>query len=241
MTLYSIQYGTTQIEYEVEYIARATLAIDVHPDLSVSVRAPEGTSLQDIEKRVKKRARWIAEQQRFFEQYLPRPPERTYVSGETHFYLGKQYRLKVIQSTNSFEGVLLKRGYLQMYLQEASNTARKRTLLDKWYRRRAKKYFQKRLDWWQKQLGASLPGPPMLLRAMPYRWGSYTQSGNILFNPELIKAPAACIDYVVAHELCHMVHPNHSIEFYQLLASLVPDWKTRKDRLETFMSAQSSF
>ena len=106
---YSVQYGNTLISYEVSFAARKTLAIEVHPDLRVTVRAPEGSELETIQQKVKKRVPWILRQQRQFESYLPKLPPRQYVSGETHRYLGRQYRLKV--SNSEAERVKLSRGY----------------------------------------------------------------------------------------------------------------------------------
>jgi len=92
--LHKYQYGKTTINYQVKFADRKTLKINVHPDKSIETIAPIGTSLQAIAQKVEKRARWIVEQQRFFDAFLPRTPIRQYLSGETHKYLGKQYLLK---------------------------------------------------------------------------------------------------------------------------------------------------
>ena len=94
--MYAIQYGQTEIEFRLEHRDRETLEIAVEPDATVSVVAPIGTSLEDVFAKVKKRAAWIRKQQRYFSQFLPRTPDRQYVSGETHLYLGRQYRLKIV-------------------------------------------------------------------------------------------------------------------------------------------------
>jgi hypothetical protein len=74
--------------------------------------------------------------------------------------------------------------------------------------------------------------PRLRLRHMPKRWGSWTKRGVIYLNPELILAPPSCIDYVVTHELCHLVHASHGAEFFALLRKTMPDWEQRKARLE---------
>jgi predicted metal-dependent hydrolase len=89
MSTQSVQYGTAEIQYELTYAQRKTLGISVRPDLRVTVKAPEGTPLEEIEARVLKRVPWIRKQQKDFERYLPHLPPRQYVSGETHRYLGR--------------------------------------------------------------------------------------------------------------------------------------------------------
>ena len=106
--LQTVQYGGSTIEYTVSYAPRRTLAISVHPDLHVTVTAPEGSDRDAIQQKVCKRAPWILRQQRDFARYSPDYPPRQYISGETHRYLGRQYRLKVIES--KLEMVKLSRG-----------------------------------------------------------------------------------------------------------------------------------
>jgi hypothetical protein len=75
-----------------------------------------------------------------------------------------------------------------------------------------------------------------IFRSMPRRWGSWSRSGRISLNPDLIRAPTACIDYVITHELIHLIHPHHGPAFYELLETLMPDWRSRKQRLERTLS-----
>jgi predicted metal-dependent hydrolase len=74
--------------------------------------------------------------------------------------------------------------------------------------------------------------PPLMVRRMEQRWGSCTPSGRALLNPHLILASTACIDYVVVHELCHLQHPHHGRDFYELLGRMMPNWKDRKAKLD---------
>jgi predicted metal-dependent hydrolase len=82
------------------------------------------------------------------------------------------------------------------------------------------------------QNGHALP----IFRSMPRRWGSWTASGRISLNPDLIRAPTAGIDNVIAHELIHLIHPHHGQAFYDLLETLIPNWRSRKQRLERLLS-----
>ena len=226
-----IRFGKNQIHFALLYSNRKTLGISVHPDTSVEVKAPKDSDLDLIRDKVRKRASWIVKQKRYFERFLPDVPSKNYVSGETFRYLGKQYRLKVYQSEK--EQVLLKGGFLEVYTQEKSNRRKVKSLLDNWYRERALTQFEQRIKkLLEESLRIKAKYPKIKLKVMAKRWGSCTKGGTIFVNPELIKAPSTCIDYVLMHELCHLVEHNHSPKFYRLLDRAMPDWKKRKEKLE---------
>jgi predicted metal-dependent hydrolase len=229
---YVLHYGGQRIPFRVEYRRRKHLAISVLPDLRVEVVAPLGTDLDAILPRVEKRAGWIARQLRFFEQYQPTQPAPSYVSGETHLYLGRQYRLKVAQGTP--ESVKLVGRFFRAEVRTPHDTLRIRELLDGWYREHARRVFDLRLAWCLESvtpLGLIAP-PRIVVRRMAKRWGSCTKAGSVLLNLDLVKAPVHCIDYVIVHELCHLKVLNHGKEFYRLLSRCLPDWESRKKRLE---------
>ena len=229
-TTHTLPYGTTTIQYRLSFTPRKTLAIDVHPDLSVWVKAPEGTDLPDIEAKLKKRAPWILRQQRQFEVYLPHLPPREYVSGETHRYLGRQYRLKVQQA--EAEGVKLTRGYFYITVRDKTDTDQVKTLLTDWYRRQARRVFKEQLDrCLERTRFLKLDYPEMEIRRMETRWGSCTPEGKILLNLKLIQVPKQYIDYVIVHELCHLKEHNHSRRFYTLLDKVMPDWRQKREKL----------
>jgi predicted metal-dependent hydrolase len=231
-----IEYGRERIHYEVRFLTtRQTLGIEVHPDSRVVVRAPVHCPEALIAQRVQKRAAWISRQLAEFERYRPRTPPRQYVSGESHLYLGRQYRLKV--QAGEPAGVKLLRGQLIVSLRRGSclpsesEPERVKALLRRWYLERAKTAFGDVLD-------ASLPQfkgrerPRLIVRAMRSRWGSLSRGGTMTLNVNLIRAPRRCIEYVVTHELCHLEHRDHDAKFFRLLGRLMPDWERRKRRLE---------
>lgn len=227
-----VAYGNTTIAFSIRRTGRKTLAIEVHPDLSVRVVAPAASSLAAIREKVLKRARWIVRQQAYFEQFLPRTPERQYVPGETHFYLGRKYVLRVRPANK--EEVKLKGGQLVVFLNDVNDTMGIKRLLGSWYYAHAKRRFQQTIEdclsrFKKHQLAT---GPPLTVKRMERRWGSCTPNGRIILNPEIIKTPAKCIEYVVIHELCHLIHPNHSREFYELQTEIMPDWEKWKLKLE---------
>jgi hypothetical protein len=232
---HEVAFGSERIAFRLRRSKRKTLAIAVRPDTSVLVTAPRGADVEAVTAKVRKRAVWIRRQVRFFERYLPSVPPRRYVSGETHRYLGRQYWLKVVEAAR--RNVKLKGRFIWVETPERLDTKRVRRVVEGWYLERAQTAFARSLEACLPRLRGQLEGAPRLhLRRMPKRWGSWTGRGAICMNPELVRAPASCIDYVVTHELCHLVHGNHGEEFLALLRKAMPDWETRKARLESIMA-----
>lgn len=229
-----IQYGNTLINYNLEFAERKTLGIKVHPDKSVNVCAPIGSSVEKVREKVKSKASWIVKQQDFFLSFHPLTPARKYVSGETHLYLGRQYRLKLHQDKS--ESVKLSGGYIHVYTQDLSNKTHIQELLKQWYKSKAEVHFNQLFNELKPISKKFYELEPQLsYRWMKKRWGSCDKNGKIHLNLELMKAPKKCIEYVIVHELCHLKYLNHSTAFYALLERVYPDWKATKDRLERLM------
>lgn len=225
-----LSYGRNTIRYEVRFLAsRQTLAIEVHPDSRVLVRAPVDCPEALIAERVQKRAAWISRQLAEFERYRPRTPARQYVNGESHLYLGRQYRLKL--TSGELSSVKLARGQLLVTLPGAPEPERIKALLHRWYLDRARSVFTEILD--ASVLGfKDVDRPRLIVRAMQSRWGSLSRAGSMTLNVNLVRAPRPCVEYVVVHELCHTRHRDHGTRFYRLLEQVMPDWEQRKQRLE---------
>ncbi len=227
---HQLQYGTTTIEFHLSYRDRKTLGIQVYQ--RVHVIAPEHASKEKINQKVRHRARWIKRQQRYFSDLQRKQIPREYISGETHRYLGRQYRLKVRETTEK-EEVKLKGQFFWIWVKNKRDTQRVKQLLNRWYRNHAENKFQERLDiCYEKMRREQLPYPDLQIRKMKKRWGSCTRNQRILLNPELIKTPLYCIDYVIIHELCHLKVPHHGNAFYKLKEKYLPNWKNYKKRLE---------
>lgn len=230
-----IEYGGHAIEFAVVRRKRTTLEIAVEPDTTVVVAAPLGASLEAIAEKVRKRASWVYRQQHFFLQFVPRTPPRRYIPGETHLYLGRQYRLKVVASKE--RGVKLRRGFLVVESDEPKRPDVIRELLNSWYRARARVRFAERLE----ACLDRFPNPEglrpkqLIIRQLRRRWGSLSPTRSMLLNLRLIQAPVDSIDYVITHELCHMVQPHHGPAFLRLLDRILPDWQSRKQRLEMLL------
>ena len=230
---FAVTYGTHSIAYSLERRDRATLDITVQPDGSVEVVAPMNSSDLDIADRIRKRARWILRQQDFFMQFLPRTPPRRWVPGETHLYLGRQYRLRVGEVAGKRQ-VRLIGGFLVLDGVKFDDSITIETLVDSWYRARARLQFERRLELCQTRFvtPAAFQPASVQLRRMPTRWGSMSASGRLSLNPNLVRAPVDAIDYVITHELCHLAVSNHGRAFVDLLSGAMPDWESRKLRLE---------
>lgn len=223
--------GAGVVRGEVHFTTRKTLAITVTPDGGVEISAPKGTHPSELTANLQKKIPWIRRQQRHFLKFRPPLPPRQYVSGETHYYRGRQYRLKIVMGTPA--GVSLRSGRLMVTTTKPDDREGVREMLEEWYSARAAECFQKLLTAaWTTIAIRPCPAPVLQIRPMRKRWGSFTRGGKVLLNPELIKAPVVCQEYVVVHELCHLVRPDHSRTYFALLGRVMPDWQERKARLD---------
>jgi len=235
-----IEYGSKRIDFRLEYSDRKTLGITVTPDLDVFVKAPVDTAVDIIKERLRKKAPWIIRQLSFFLSFQPRLTDRKFVGGETHLYLGKQYRLKVISDelgVMSSEGVKLKGQFLEVHTAKKDKV---KELVQTWYLGKAKERFHQLalplFDAFIKRNNMEAAVYNLSIRQMPTRWGSCTAKGRIILNPELIKAPKACIEYVIVHELCHLVHHDHTQKFLDLQTREMPEWEKWKNKLERLLA-----
>lgn len=231
-TMLSFFYGDERITFERVNRQKAGKAlIKVHPDCRVQVSAMPDVPDAELVQAAKKRGRWIYEQLRTFRAQLEHVKPREYVSGESHYYLGRQYLLKVMVDPSSVQSVKLYRGKLEVSVRER-NVERIKSLLEGWYKEKAKEVFKSRLDAIMTQAIWIEKAPELRILTMQTQWGSCSPNGRITLNPLLVKAPRECIDYVILHELCHIAEHNHSERFYRLLSQVMPKWETTKAKLD---------
>jgi predicted metal-dependent hydrolase len=209
---------------------RRTVEVRVEPDKGVTVLIPSSASNDRVEAILRKRVRWIRRQQREFERLPPAPPPRRWVAGETHRYLGRQYRLKLCSARQ--RSVKMMGRYFVVTLPSTGDRAGIQRLMMDWYRSHAYSLLKARVE---KSLAATtwldFSPPPITVRALTRRWGSATKGGQVTFNLDLVQLPLPCIDYVVAHELVHIKIPNHSPAFWRMLDRVMPDWRKWRHRL----------
>jgi predicted metal-dependent hydrolase len=228
----TIHFGSKQIDFRLEYSDRKTLGITVTSDMEVLVKAPIETSIEKVKEKLRKKAPWIIKQQSFFLSFHPKTPVRKFIGGETHLYLGRQYRLKIISS--KIESVKLKGKHIEV---STSDRSRTKQLVNEWYLINAKTKFHSISQPLIKNFKKHKVEPSsIVLREMPTRWGSCTPKGKIILNPELIKAPKPCIEYVIIHELCHLIHHDHTQKFIDLQTKEMPDWEKWKMKLEKLLA-----
>ena len=235
MELKSIPYGNSRIDFCLKRNERKTLGIKVYPDGSTVVTAPIETPYEKVTEKVKSKAQWIDKQKDFFMFFEPRTKQKLYESGESHLYLGKNYRLKITESKT--KSVKLKGGFIVIKTNDKNNKKAIEKELKKWYKSKAILHFE---NLYKNRLGLAkeLSNKESSLKYMWYenRWGSCFKDGTISLNLELIKSPKECIDYVIVHELCHLVHHNHSTKFYSLLSKKLPKWRDSKNKLERLLA-----
>jgi predicted metal-dependent hydrolase len=225
-------FGSETIRFSVVRRVRKTLSISVLPNQQVEVFAPEDASSERIIEKVRNRAPWICKQLRYYDQFQPKTPERRYVGGETHLYLGRQYKLKVIPGIRN--NVTMQRGQLIVLSTKPGRAMQTRELVRDWMLQRAQTKFAERLDICRERF----PDPEkvipnsVIIRELSSRWGSMTGKRNLVLNRALIGASTESIDYVITHELCHIDHPHHGSAFFDQLRRVMPDWEKRKSRLE---------
>lgn len=232
MEKHVVSFGEKQIEFMLNRKKVKSVILKVDPSMNIIVSAAGNVPLDFILNYVKEKGRWILKKLEYFEDAQAYETDKEFQSGESIKYLGKQYRLKVIQSDVEFVKYL--QGYIYIYIKDTKDKIRKRTLFTKWLREKAVVCFNESVDRVYpllKKYGVCKPG--ILVRALKARWGSCILDKNtLLLNFDLIKAPKYCIDYVVLHELIHFKYHNHDKDFYNFLTSLMPDWRTRKEILD---------
>ena len=227
-----IQFGSKKIDFHLSYVNRKTLGITITPDMEVMVKAPVSTPLSKIQEIVKKRAPWIIKQQSFFLTFHPKTPARKYVSGESHLYLGRQYMMKV--SLGKKNEVKYKGRLIEVITKDK---AKAKLLVKEWYRAKAKDKFAEIAEpHIQRFTKYKVEPKGLYIQEMKNRWGSCTPKGKIILNPELIKAPKRCIEYVIIHELCHLIHHDHTQKFIDLQTKEMPDWEKWKNKLELLLA-----
>lgn len=200
---------------------RRTIAIIVQKDGRVIVRAPHRVSKARIDDFLERKQNWIEEKLKEVHQKLARSTPRQYAPGETFLFLGSEFPLEI--STRSSPALAFRNGRFLLAPQEQPNA---RDLLIRWYRRQARAILTERVECLyrlhQTRLGSSYT--KIRITSARTRWGSCSASGALSFTYRLIMAPLPVIDYVIIHELAHIVVKNHSRAFWDQVAAMLPDY-----------------
>jgi predicted metal-dependent hydrolase len=225
-----LEIGTEAFDYTLRRSARKTLGISVKPDGSVVVIAPEAAEVRQIEAILRKRASWILDKVDESVLRTPPLPPRRYIPGETHYFLGRQYRLRIepeARGTRREDDRIIVGGV------PSDEPRRIRNRLMRWYEVQGYRIFSERLSACIQPFSTDFERPKLKIVEMERRWGSYVPtSHSLVLNHVLVQVPVPLIDYVITHELCHLRYPNHGPEFARLLWKLMPDHVRRKAKLE---------
>lgn len=228
----SFKYGTTDIEFNVEFKNRKNMEIAIEPPDIITVTAPIGTQEEDILAKVKSKGNWIIEKLYSFKHMNYKHIHREFVNGESFMYLGRNYSLQ-IEVDQSIKKPLVKlfRGKFVVTAKD-KNEKDIRVAMELWYRDRAKEVIGDKVKYYSRFFNKK--PTDIKIKEQKKRWGSCTFNNELFFNWRCIMAKSNALDYIVVHEMCHMYHKNHSKEFWDLLASVMPDYEPRKEWLKNY-------
>ena len=212
------------IDYTIKYSARKTISIIVERDRSVTVRAPLDTSPELIDNEVNKRKFLLFQQINHPQKYDLPLDRKEFVSGEAMLYFGKYYKLEVVE--NQLNGVV----FDGKFTISRDNQKVARQLLKDWYIKQSQEKIVPKVKHFANHLGVKFNKISIL--DMKFTWGSCTPKDNINFNWRLIQAPGHVIDYIIVHELSHLIEPNHSPEFWNIVSVQLPHYNKAKDWLK---------
>lgn len=213
-----------QLEYEIKYSKRKTLNITVERDRKIIVRAPLNLSIEKIEEIVQSKRQWLKEKINHTQKYPVDIKPKEFISGETLLYLGRNYQLLVVDEP--IEGIEFNQRFrISRENQEAANK-----LFKAWYMKQALSKIEPLAKMYATNLGVKFN--EFKTSQMKYRWGSCTPNNNIIFNWRIIKAPIYVLEYLVAHELVHLIEENHTPRFWNILSIQVPNYHKAKNWLK---------
>lgn len=229
----SVECAGVTIAYGWCHSRRRTLGITVRPDRSVSVRVPLRTPIKEVRAFVTRRAEWVIKVWKKLDARIPQQ-QQGYENGVKFLFQGKEYRLEL--ETGRCSSLQLRDGLLVLTAPEMPAEDKIRWIIDGWYRKQALEIVKERSIECHRMMQAEvIPLPPITIRTMKTRWGSYSyRTRRITLNINLIKAPPACLDYVIIHELCHIKVRHHGPDFWQMVSRYVPDYLLLRSRLKQY-------
>ncbi|PTW01322.1 hypothetical protein C8C76_105102 [Halanaerobium saccharolyticum] len=231
-----IKLGNKLINYEIIRTRRKTMGIIVDHERNLIVRSPKNTAETKIEEVLKKKTNWILSKLKEMDKIKPAPKEKEFMTGEKLPYLGRRYRLEVNPAEISIVEVKLYQGKfiidypVDIEDKEEQRREKIRVALIDWYREHAKEKINERVDKYKIKLDVEPNN--VVVKKQKKRWGSCSNKNNLNFNWKIIMAPMSIVDYLVVHELTHLIHDNHSRDFWATVAAVIPDIKEKKEWLK---------
>ena len=222
-----IELGNISIEVEKKDIKNIHLSV-YPPHGAVRISAPHRMDLDTIRVFALDKMPWIKKQQKAFNNQERETP-REYLTKESHYFLGKRYLLNVI-THNQPPKVILKHDTIELYVRPHTTEAKREEIVDEWYRAELKAIAKKMIPKWEKKIGVKANG--FGVRKMKTKWGSCnTDTRRILLNLELAKKPLECIEYIIVHELMHLLERNHNKIFVEYMDQFMPRWRFYREEL----------
>ncbi|MGG7177442.1 M48 family metallopeptidase [Clostridium paraputrificum] len=224
------QYGTRYIYFNTVFKDRKTMSIEVEPNGEVNVISPLGLSEIEIINKVKSKAKWIVQKQYEVKSINVNKINREAVSGESYLYLGRNYTLLLKEDNESKEiSVKLFRGkfIVTTYTKDQEKIKK---VLENWYRDKTLSRIKERVNYYKQYF--NINPSDVKVKEQKKRWASCTSNNELLFNWRCSMAPANILDYIVVHEMCHMLYKDHSKEFWDKVSSVMPDYEPRKEWLK---------
>src|SRR5690554_2630357 len=223
----TIELGDLSIEVTRKAIRNVHLS--VHPPTGrVTLVAPTGTRLEVARAYAISRLGWIRDQQQKLHAQARETP-RQYIERESHYVWGRRYLLHVIEK-EARPGVTLDHRRLTLTIRPGTNTEKRAVIIHRWHKRLMHEAVPPLVQKWQKNLGVTVSG--YYLQRMKTKWGSCNhQAGNIRLNTELVKKPKDLLEYIIVHEMAHLLEPTHNERFIALLDKHLPSWREARQEL----------
>jgi predicted metal-dependent hydrolase len=229
----------TVADLDIEVIQKdiKNIHLAVYPPLGrVRIAAPTDVNSETLRLFIVSKLPWIRKQQRKFTAQNRQTP-RLFVNRESHYFLGRKYLLRVHETDHPYrypKVVLKTKTYIDLFVRESSTVEQKANLMKEWHRAELKNILEELIPKWEAILGVT--AVKFAIKSMKTKWGSCnTDNKTLLFNLELVKKPYACIEYVVAHELVHLIERHHNDNFKAILDNYLPNWKGIKQELNTLI------
>lgn len=223
------QLNLGEITIEVEFKDIKNIHLSVYPPTGrVRIAAPLRMNIDTIRIYAISKLGWIKKQQQKFRSQVRESP-REYLNKEGHYYLGKRYLLRVIEHDAS-PAVKIKHTTIELYIRPGSDLLKRQAVMEQWYRNQLKELAPVIIEKWETILGVSLN--ELGIKKMKTKWGTCNrEAGRIWLNLELAKKPLHCIEYIIVHELVHLLERNHNSNFIAYMDRFLPEWRHLKGEL----------
>lgn len=222
-----IELGNIIIEVDQKDIKNIHLSV-YPPDGKVKIAAPERMDLDTIRVFAISKLSWIKKQQEIFKNQERETP-REYLTKESHYFHGKRYLLKVIEQ-NAIPKVILKHNEIELFVRPNTSLEKRKEIIDEWYRSELKNITPKLIEKWEKKIGVQ--ANEIGIRKMRTKWGTCnTEAKRIWLNLELAKKPLECLEYIIVHELVHLLERKHNDVFVSYMNEFLPKWRFYRDEL----------